>query len=223
MVGLPQCGVRRAAPRSASHPRPGGSPTSPSLRSRPASDPDDGRVIPFNPARRRLSTQSRWALEGDEPAHEPERPARRRPRSARLLQREALNIATIGLLVVVLVVAAIGLLMLLSARSPQPTASAPPSPGPAAPPTMAASVAATAPPPAEPPRPTSAPAATPTAFAAPGVRAAVRVLEPTYTVQPGDTLASLAQRFNTTVDLLQAINNLPDRDSLQVGQKLIIP
>ena len=43
-----------------------------------------------------------------------------------------------------------------------------------------------------------------------------------YTVRPGDTLWLLAQRFNTTVDAIKALNNLTS-DLLHVGQKLLIP
>jgi LysM repeat protein len=50
-----------------------------------------------------------------------------------------------------------------------------------------------------------------------------RVIEPSYTVVSGDTLGRIATRFGTTVDALQSINNLPDRNSLYVGQKLVIP
>jgi LysM repeat protein len=50
-----------------------------------------------------------------------------------------------------------------------------------------------------------------------------RVVEPSYTVVSGDTLGRIAARFGTTVDALQSINNLPDRNSLSVGQKLVIP
>lgn len=44
----------------------------------------------------------------------------------------------------------------------------------------------------------------------------------TYTVQSGDTLWLLAQRFGTTVDEIKRINNLTS-DTLDVGQQLRIP
>jgi len=44
-----------------------------------------------------------------------------------------------------------------------------------------------------------------------------------YTVQPDDTLSSIAERFNTTVEELVAANGMTDPNSLQAGQTLIIP
>ena len=44
----------------------------------------------------------------------------------------------------------------------------------------------------------------------------------TYIVQPGDTLYSIARRYNTTVDAIRALNNLTN-DILSVGQVLQIP
>ena len=44
----------------------------------------------------------------------------------------------------------------------------------------------------------------------------------TYIVQKGDTLSSIAKRFNTTVSELKTLNNLTT-DFLQVGQLLFIP
>ncbi|MBI3941495.1 MAG: LysM peptidoglycan-binding domain-containing protein [Chloroflexi bacterium] len=43
-----------------------------------------------------------------------------------------------------------------------------------------------------------------------------------YTVQVGDTLISIASRYNTTVDALKAANALTS-DTVQVGQKLNLP
>lgn len=44
----------------------------------------------------------------------------------------------------------------------------------------------------------------------------------TYVVQPGDSLYSIAQRYNMTVDELMALNGITDPASLQVGQVLKI-
>jgi LysM repeat protein len=44
-----------------------------------------------------------------------------------------------------------------------------------------------------------------------------------YTVQRGDTLSSIADRFNTTVDVLQRLNNLPNRSLIRTGQVLRVP
>lgn len=43
-----------------------------------------------------------------------------------------------------------------------------------------------------------------------------------YTVRPGDTLWTIAQRYNTTVNAIKILNNLTS-DFLRVGQKLNIP
>jgi LysM repeat protein len=44
-----------------------------------------------------------------------------------------------------------------------------------------------------------------------------------YTIQPGDTLTSIAARYGTTVDALVAANNLPNRSMIYAGQTLTIP
>jgi LysM repeat protein len=44
-----------------------------------------------------------------------------------------------------------------------------------------------------------------------------------YTVQAGDTLSDLADRFSTTIDELVAANGLTDPNALQPGQTLLIP
>ena len=44
-----------------------------------------------------------------------------------------------------------------------------------------------------------------------------------YTVQAGDSLSKIAQRFNLSVADLLAINQLPDPDLIDIGQILIIP
>jgi LysM repeat protein len=79
-------------------------------------------------------------------------------------------------------------------------------------------VAPPAPAPAsEPAGPTEQPAA------AGAVTTEIRVLQPNYTVAPGDSLGIIARKHGTSVDALASINNLENRNSLSVGQKLIIP
>lgn len=63
-----------------------------------------------------------------------------------------------------------------------------------------------------PPAPTNTPAPQPVAPARPAQ----------YTVQEGDNLSTIAFKFNTTVEALQALNNLPDGNFLRVGQVLTI-
>jgi LysM repeat protein len=42
-------------------------------------------------------------------------------------------------------------------------------------------------------------------------------------VAEGDTLASIAQRFGTTVDALQGLNDIDDPDEIVIGQVLTLP
>ncbi|MBS4021983.1 MAG: LysM peptidoglycan-binding domain-containing protein [Dethiobacter sp.] len=44
-----------------------------------------------------------------------------------------------------------------------------------------------------------------------------------YLVQPGDTLWSISQRYNTTVSALAGENNLSDPGYIEVGQRLVVP
>ncbi|WP_029214607.1 LysM peptidoglycan-binding domain-containing protein [Kallotenue papyrolyticum] len=44
-----------------------------------------------------------------------------------------------------------------------------------------------------------------------------------YIVKPGDTLAKIADEFQTTVDEIAALNNIADPNQIEVGQQLIIP
>jgi nucleoid-associated protein YgaU len=45
----------------------------------------------------------------------------------------------------------------------------------------------------------------------------------TYTVQPGDTLFSIASKFNVTIDALMQANSITDPTALQANQVLVIP
>jgi len=44
-----------------------------------------------------------------------------------------------------------------------------------------------------------------------------------YIVQQGDSLVAIAAEFTTTVAAIAEANNLPDPDTLRIGQELIIP
>lgn len=44
-----------------------------------------------------------------------------------------------------------------------------------------------------------------------------------YVVLPGDTLTAVAARFGVRVELLAAVNHLPDLDYIETGQELLIP
>jgi hypothetical protein len=70
------------------------------------------------------------------------------------------------------------------------------------------------------PEPTIAPTAAPTPV--PTV-AAPPPTQQTYTVQQGDTLSLIAQRFGTTVQAIQAANGIADPNEIIVGQVLVIP
>jgi len=44
-----------------------------------------------------------------------------------------------------------------------------------------------------------------------------------YTVQPGDTLFSIAQKYGTTVEAISQANGIVNPQFIEVGQKLTIP
>ena len=44
-----------------------------------------------------------------------------------------------------------------------------------------------------------------------------------YTIEPGDTLAAIASKFNSTTDAIVTANKLADPNAIQVGQQLTIP
>ncbi len=45
----------------------------------------------------------------------------------------------------------------------------------------------------------------------------------TYIVKKGDTLASIAKKYNTTISKIQSYNNIKDINQIYVGQEIIIP
>ena len=68
---------------------------------------------------------------------------------------------------------------------------------------------------ASPPTPTPTPAPSPTATSGAGPQQ--------YTVEPGDSLSRIANRFNVTVEALQAANDIDNPSSIVVGQVIVIP
>jgi murein DD-endopeptidase MepM/ murein hydrolase activator NlpD len=57
-------------------------------------------------------------------------------------------------------------------------------------------------------------------------RASAKILAqeyPTYIVQAGDSLGTIAQSFGVSVDEIQALNKLSDPNAISIGQQLLIP
>ena len=79
--------------------------------------------------------------------------------------------------------------------------------------------------PVQPPTPTAAPPPAPTTAAPPPAptTAAPASGGLTYTVQSGDTLASIADRFNVSVDDIVTANNITNPDVISIGQQFVIP
>lgn len=74
------------------------------------------------------------------------------------------------------------------------------------------------------PSPTPTVAVTPAAAAPVPTPTVVPGAEVTYyTVQRGDTLSSIARRFNTTVEAILRANNIANPNYINAGQKLVIP
>ncbi|HLA42302.1 MAG TPA: LysM domain-containing protein, partial [Aggregatilineales bacterium] len=44
----------------------------------------------------------------------------------------------------------------------------------------------------------------------------------THMVEPGETLYTIAERYNSTPDSLSQVNNIPSADSLYVGQNIMV-
>jgi LysM repeat protein len=97
-------------------------------------------------------------------------------------------------------------LLLLAACTAQPPADLPPAPTPALRPYQTATVSPTSTPPLQ---PVETPLPTATPF--------------TYTVQAGDTLGGIADRFRVRLDVLQAANPGISPNSMSVGTVLNIP
>jgi len=182
---------------------------------RPAVGMSERRVVPFptpisnEPAPTRTQARRRPARDAERSA--PPRRIRRR-QSSPWLQRNALSIAAVAVLVSLLSVGFT--LMQFLTRSDQTagiTAVVGLGPSQAGMAAEGDEVALDAP---------AAVAETPRMREI--VRSA-RVLEPTYTVEAGDTLNRIAERFGTSVARIQALNDLADPRALRIGTRLVIP
>jgi LysM repeat protein len=107
-----------------------------------------------------------------------------------------------------------------AAPTEAPTAALEPTAVPTAAPTAAPTEAPTAA-----PEPTAAPTAAPTEAPAPTAAPPPPSTPRKYTVAAGDTLRSIAEKFNVSVTALLQANKLTPQqaDSLRVGQELVIP
>jgi hypothetical protein len=72
------------------------------------------------------------------------------------------------------------------------------------------------------PTPTASPTPTPAPTETPAGGSATPAIF-YYTVKPGDTLESIAARFNTTPDAIRALNDIKDGKRLEPGTVLAIP
>jgi hypothetical protein len=190
----------------------------------PSSGPPDeplanDRLIPF-PAR---SQSSDSALRRRQPRRRPEprdversatpRRARRRRHNTPWLQRNALSIAAISFLGALLGLG-FGLTQVLTRPDATPAMLTVATPEQST--TLVAASLSNAP-----AIPLNAPVA---AAAIREIHAAARIIEPNYTVEPGDTLGRIATRYNTTVDRILVFNSqITDPRSLRIGARLVIP
>jgi LysM repeat protein len=157
---------------------------------------------------------------GSERGSAPRR-ARRRRQSTPWLQRNALSVAAISILIAFLGLG-FGLLQMMNkdaTLSPLALAQADlATPTSSVPVLSAAAVGSGAAIVVAPDNGASASANSPRA-----IQSTAKVLEPDYTIAAGDTLVKIAQRYNTTVERIQAFNNLSDPRALRIGARLVIP
>jgi LysM repeat protein len=168
-----------------------------------------------------LQTQRRRREGRDSERAARPRRARRRRQSAPWLQRNALSVAAISMLVALLGVG-FGLLQVLTRPEPSPALAALVQPEPTASAAAGATLlnAASLGPGVQ----VGAPAPLVASPDAPRqVHSSIRLLDANYTIAAGDTLLQIASRFGTTVDRVQAFNDQVDPRALRIGTKLVIP
>jgi nucleoid-associated protein YgaU len=172
-----------------------------------------GEADPHSAQRRRRDSR-------DLDRQTPPRRARRRRQNTPWLQRNALSLVAVSMLMALLGLG-FGLLQMINRPEPasgllafEPTSALGSNGTPSAT-TAGLQVAALA----GPPQPLVAPAAE----LPRRIQVSAKVLEPNYTVAPGDTLGQIAARFKTSVERIQALNGLSDPRALRIGAKLVIP
>ena len=132
--------------------------------------------------------------------------------------------AGVGVLAVGIGTAAVAAGMLATPQEPATSNTPDPSPRATEEPTRRPTPSPTiAPTPSPTPSPTPTPIpATPAPTVAPTV-APTPVPQLTYTVEQGDTLTAIAQRFGTTTTALQEANGIENPNEIVIGQVLVIP
>jgi hypothetical protein len=150
----------------------------------------------------------------------PRRTRRRRRQDAPWLQRNALSVAAVSVLVALLGLG-FGLLQMITRPEPAPSLLAFGPQEPAAATATTLNAAVTGPVVQLGPVANAGPA--PSADKPREITASARALDSNYVVASGDTLGQIATRFNTTVERIQALNNLADPRALRIGTKLVIP
>jgi nucleoid-associated protein YgaU len=178
------------------------------------------RLIPF-PARSNAESapaaRRRRDVRDLDRSTQPRRVRRRRQGPSSWLQRNALSIAAVSILVAVLAVG-FGLLQTLNHGDANPALLAVGQNN-NEPAVVSGALVSTA---GVQAGGSANPAPTPTEVRR-EIQSTAKVLEPGYTVEAGDTLGRIAVRFGTSVERIQALNNLSDPKTLRIGAKLVVP
>jgi LysM repeat protein len=182
------------------------------------------RIIPFPASARSIGDQdAQPRRRRDIYDHDRPTPTRRTPRRRRQttpwLQRNALSVAAVSILIAILGLG-FGLLQLMTRpdmSSTQVATQADPSAG-------TTQIAASIGPSVQLGTLVGPAGDARNVVAAPReIVSTAKVIDPNYTVAPGDTLGKIAVQFGTTVERIQALNNLSDPRALRVGTRLVIP
>jgi LysM repeat protein len=189
----------------------------------------DAKVVPLNRYQQQLTQRAtpRVVRQGGEPSRlipwpgrrTPDAPeaqvvshGRRRRRSSPLRQWMPTILFAGVAATLALLLLAVRMMLASSAPTPAPAAAAPAQ-------VEQVAVAAQAREALGAPLPNTNPAPAPTST----IRFTSKPIEPSYTVAANDNLWSIAQKNRTTAEAIQAINNLPERATLHIGDRLVIP